>query len=175
MSSNSTTIEKREGERVAVRERVQYRAAGVPDYETGEILNLSTGGVLLSTRRPMVTGTRLEIQLTPLGHQQKQDFVAQIVRIEHGGSKAWWGGSKATYRYGCRISSVSAAAQDAPQGPPDDGAEIAAVEWDEDAELPTGYEVIDLSEVVEHAEGDWLERVDEVIEMARSAKNSREG
>ncbi len=123
----------------------------------------------------MVTGTRLEIQLTPPGHQQKQDFAAQIVRIENGGSKAWWGGSKATYRYGCRISVVAAATQDALEVPPHDGAEIEAVEWDEDAELPTGYEVIDLSEVVEHAEGDWLERVDEVIEMARSAKNSRGG
>ncbi len=158
-----------------MRERVQYRAAGVPEYETGEILNLSTSGILLSTHRPMVTGTRLEIQLTPLGHQQKQDFVAQIVRIEHGGSKAWWGASKAIYRYGCRISAVSAATQDTRVAPTNDGAEIEASEWDEDAALPTGYEVIDLSEVVEHAEDDWLERVDEVIEMARSAQNRREG
>jgi hypothetical protein len=163
--SGLVEVAERRGEgRVKLHKRAQFKPAGEELYEGAVILNQSKSGMLLSTQRSIVVGSCFEIDLIPLGHRARHQFIGQVVHIKDGHSRAWWGGYQSSYHYGCRMTSIGAEEQvvleTADETLPDT-TELSG--GDDELHDPATYEVVDLTDLVDANDNNWFEQVDDLV------------
>jgi CRP/FNR family cyclic AMP-dependent transcriptional regulator len=171
MGGQVEAAERRGEERFKFHKRAQFTPAGEELYEGAVILNQSKSGMLLSTQRSIVVGSCFEIDLVPLRHRARHPFVGQVVHIKDGHSRAWWGGHRSSYHYGCRMTSIDAEEEVALATADEtllDTTELS--DGDDELYDPVGYEVIDLTDVVEADYDTLIDQVDSLLASDNRAK-----
>ena len=171
MSSQVEEAERRGEDRIKLHKRAQFKPAGEELYEGAMILNQSKRGMLLSTQRSIVVGSCFEIDFVPLGHRTQQPFVGQVVHIKDGHSKAWWGGHRSSYHYGCRVTSIDAKERLVLETADEVLLDTTKLSDGEDVlHDSVGYEVIDLSDVEEADYDALIDQFDGLLASDNRAK-----
>ena len=73
------TNDKRNKERISLREKVQLKVKNVNDFITEYADNISLGGMFIKTSKPLPTGTQFDLEFTIGAEDKKIVGVGEVV------------------------------------------------------------------------------------------------